>query len=84
MVPGRARPMPAGDAAVVITVPGVVPSRTGTAGWAVRRPLLAFVVRAYAISWTLWLPGLRGGVGGLSLQAAGAFGPARPAGSLAA
>jgi uncharacterized protein len=44
-------------------------------GWAARRPLLAFVVLAYAISWTLWLPGLLG-FGGLAVQAAGAFGPA--------
>jgi uncharacterized protein len=61
--------------------PGTAPvqtseqSRSGLAGWAARRPLLAFVVLAYAISWTLWLPGLLG-FGGFAVQAAGAFGPA--------
>jgi membrane protease YdiL (CAAX protease family) len=49
--------------------------RHGFAGWAARRPLLAFVVLAYAISWTLWAPTLFG-LGGFVLQALGAFGPA--------
>jgi membrane protease YdiL (CAAX protease family) len=49
-------------------------SGTGLAGWAERHPLLAFVVLAYAISWTLWAPTLFG-IGGFALQAAGAFGP---------
>lgn len=47
----------------------------GLAGWAARRPLIAFVVLAYVISWTLWAPTLFG-VGGFALQAVGAFGPA--------
>ncbi|GAA3162101.1 type II CAAX endopeptidase family protein [Blastococcus jejuensis] len=48
------------------------------ARWAGRRPLLAFVVLAYAISWTLWLPGVLGvgGAPGYALLVAGAFGPA--------
>jgi uncharacterized protein len=50
------------------------PARTGIPGWAARRPLFAFVVLAYGISWTLWLPGLLG-VGGFVVQAVGAFGP---------
>ncbi|GAA4690543.1 type II CAAX endopeptidase family protein [Pseudonocardia yuanmonensis] len=53
-------------------------SRRGIAGWAARRPLLAFVVLAYVISWVLWAPTLFG-IGGFVLQAAGAFGPAAAA-----
>jgi uncharacterized protein len=49
-------------------------SGSGLGGWAARRPLLAFVVLAYVISWTLWAPTLFG-IGGFILQAAGAFGP---------
>jgi uncharacterized protein len=51
---------------------------SGVPGWAAHRPLLAFVVLAYAISWSLWLPGVLGvgGVPGYALLVAGAFGPA--------
>jgi membrane protease YdiL (CAAX protease family) len=65
----------AGDGVTgVALAPTRAPARTGLPGWAARRPLLAFVVLAYAISWTLWLPTLFG-IGGFVLQAAGAFGP---------
>lgn len=53
----------------------VVPVRRGFSVWAARHPLSAFVLLAYAISWSLWLPALLG-AGGIVVVAAGAFGPA--------
>jgi len=44
-----------------------------------RRPLGTYVMLAYAISWTLWVPVLFG-VGGMALAAVGAFGPPVAAG----
>ncbi|HSK56033.1 MAG TPA: type II CAAX endopeptidase family protein [Jiangellales bacterium] len=56
--------------------PSATATRPASIGdWVRRHPLVAFVVLAYAISWTIWLPGLLGG-GGLPVLAAGAFGPA--------
>jgi membrane protease YdiL (CAAX protease family) len=52
------------------------------AAWAVRHPLGAYVLLAYAISWTLWAPGVLGlgGPAGALALAAGGFGPAVAAG----
>jgi membrane protease YdiL (CAAX protease family) len=49
----------------------------GTAGprrWVLRRPVVAFVVLAYALSWLVWIPaGFLGG--GQAVMVLGAFGP---------
>ena len=43
-------------------------------GWVERRPVIAFVVLAYTLSWLSWLPGLLG-FGGLVAVIVGGLGP---------
>jgi uncharacterized protein len=51
------------------------PARTaGLHGWVRRRPMVAFVGLAYALSWLIWIPaGFLGG--GQAVMVVGAFGP---------
>jgi uncharacterized protein len=50
-------------------------------GWAVAHPVAAYVLLAYALSWTLWTPTVAGGGGALvvTLYFLGALGPAASA-----
>lgn len=55
----------------------VAASSNPVVAWVQRHPLGGFVLLAYAITWTLWLPGLIGG--GFPFLVLGAFGPAAAA-----